>query len=88
LRTALPVPADAQADLRRRILRAFVGLGLLESFDAKDMPVGVPLGNAVPTQHEPPKRSAAHYLWVRLDKSQGTIVNNCHSYSLPILVWF
>jgi hypothetical protein len=28
---------QAQADLRRRILRAFVGRGLLESFEAKDM---------------------------------------------------
>ena len=27
----------AQADLRRRILRAFVGRGLLESFEAKEM---------------------------------------------------
>ena len=30
--------AQAQATLRRRILRAFVGRGLLESFDAKEMP--------------------------------------------------
>jgi hypothetical protein len=29
--------AQVQADLRRRILRAFVGRGLLESFEAKDM---------------------------------------------------
>jgi len=29
--------AQAQADLRRRILRAFVGRGLLESCDAKEM---------------------------------------------------
>jgi hypothetical protein len=29
--------AQVQADLRRRILRAFVGRGLLESCDAKDM---------------------------------------------------
>ena len=28
---------QAQADLRRRILRAFVGRGLLESFEAKEM---------------------------------------------------
>ena len=30
--------AQVQADVRRRILRAFVGRGLLESFDAKEMP--------------------------------------------------
>lgn len=29
--------AQVQADLRRRILRAFVGRGLIESFDAKEM---------------------------------------------------
>ena len=29
--------AQVQADLRRRILRAFVGRGLLESFEAKEM---------------------------------------------------
>jgi hypothetical protein len=29
--------AQVQADLRRRILRAFVGWGLLESCDAKEM---------------------------------------------------
>ena len=29
--------AQAQATLRRRILRAFVGRGLLERFEAKDM---------------------------------------------------
>jgi len=29
--------AQVQADLRRRILRSFVGRGLLESNDAKDM---------------------------------------------------
>ncbi len=29
--------AQARADLRRRILRAFVGRGLLESFEAKEM---------------------------------------------------
>ncbi len=29
--------AQVQATLRRRILRAFVGRGLLESFEAKDM---------------------------------------------------
>ena len=29
--------AQVQTDLRRRILRAFVGRGLLESCDAKDM---------------------------------------------------
>ena len=32
-----PAVAQAQATLRRRILRAFVGRGLLESFEAKDM---------------------------------------------------
>ena len=31
--------AQVQATLRRRILRAFVGRGLLESCDAKDMPM-------------------------------------------------
>jgi hypothetical protein len=31
------VMAQVKADLRRRILRAFVGWGLLESYDAKDM---------------------------------------------------
>ena len=31
------VAAQVQATLRRRILRAFVGRGLLESFEAKDM---------------------------------------------------
>jgi len=31
------VQAQVQADLRRRILRAFVGRGLLESFEAKEM---------------------------------------------------
>ena len=31
------VVAQAQAALRRRILRAFVGRGLLESFEAKEM---------------------------------------------------
>ena len=30
--------AQVQANVRRRILRAFVGRGLLESFDAKEMP--------------------------------------------------
>ena len=29
--------AQVQADLRRRILRAFVGRGLLEGFEAKEM---------------------------------------------------
>ena len=32
-----PAVAQVQATLRRRILRAFVGRGLLESFEAKDM---------------------------------------------------
>ena len=42
-RTSLPgvvfylASAQVQADLRRRILRAFVRWGLLESYDAKDM---------------------------------------------------
>ena len=31
---------QVQADLRRRILRAFVGRGLIESCDAKEMLVG------------------------------------------------
>ena len=132
-----PPWSRVQADLRRRILRAFVGRGLLESCDAKDMlayqhdgfsadagvcieahdraalerplrycarppfardrlrkegvelvyrcakqcseptsdnfgvlapnsPLRAPLGNAVPTQPSPPKRSPAHYLWAAL----------------------
>ena len=32
-----PAVAQVQADLRRRILRAFVGRGLLEGFEAKEM---------------------------------------------------
>ncbi len=68
--------AQVQATLRRRILRAFVGRGLLESFEAKEMLGYKHSGfsvdtscaspaNAVPIAPEP-KRSPAHYLWAVL----------------------
>ncbi len=40
---------QVQATLRRRILRAFVGRGLLESFEAKEMPAYKHSGFSVDT---------------------------------------
>jgi hypothetical protein len=60
---------QVQVDLRRRILRAFVGRGLIEQADAKDMLAyqhsgfSVDAGATATPESAPPKRSPAHYLW-------------------------
>ena len=66
--------AQVQTDLRRRILRAFIGRGLLESLEAKEMlgyqhsgfPVDANVCIQATPEPTPAKRSPAHYLWAVL----------------------
>jgi hypothetical protein len=59
---------QVQVDLRRCILRAFVGRGLIEQADAKAMLAyrhsgfSVDAGATATPAPAPPKRSPAHYL--------------------------
>ena len=66
--------AQVQTDLRRRILRAFIGRGLLESPEAKEMlgyqhsgfPVDANVWIQATPEPAPAKRSPAHDLWAVL----------------------
>jgi Putative transposase len=64
---------QVQATLGKRILRAFVGCGLLQSFDAKNMLTYQHSGFsldvvvcALRATTAQPKRASAHYLWAIL----------------------
>jgi len=63
---------EVQATLRRRILRAFVGRGMLESFEAKEMLAykhsgfSVDAGVRIEAHDRACLERAAHYLWAVL----------------------